>query len=146
MSIPSAAFAAATGPAKTMTYILRPRLTTHSSGRGVSLPFVVNLNGFGRCLPRRLIRALTYSARNIRERRDDHQADHGDRVRHEGLLCRGSGWLHHRLRRPTGHRLTTGCISFASETRCEDCPLWAIARALLLYAECGSLVGLAGFL
>lgn len=27
--------------------ILRPRLTTHSSGRGVSLPFVVNLNGFG---------------------------------------------------------------------------------------------------
>ena len=30
-----------------MTYFLRPRLTTHSSGRGVSLPFVVNLNGFG---------------------------------------------------------------------------------------------------
>lgn len=25
-----------------MTYILRSRLTTHSSGRGVSLPFVVN--------------------------------------------------------------------------------------------------------
>ena len=38
---------------------------------------------------------------------------------------------------PTGHRLTTGCISFASETRCEDCPLWAIAKALLLDAECG---------
>src|SRR3982751_2750062 len=73
------------------------------------------------------------------------QAGRNDRVGHEGLLCRGSGWLHHRLRRPTGHRLTTGCISFASETRCEDCPLWAIARALLLYAECGSLVGLAGF-
>src|SRR5215207_9802122 len=27
---------------ETMTYILRSRLTTHSSGRGVSLPFVVN--------------------------------------------------------------------------------------------------------
>jgi hypothetical protein len=41
---------------------------------------------------------------------------------------------------------STGCISFASETRCGDCTLWAIARALLLYAECGSVVGLAGFL
>src|SRR6185369_7573471 len=40
----------------------------------------------------------------------------------------------------------TGCMSFASETSCEDSPLWAIASRLPLCAECGSLAELARFL
>src|SRR5262245_42538070 len=51
-----------------------------------------------------------------RQRRYDYQADHGDRGGHGGVLCQGPGWLHHRLRRPSGPRLTTGCTSFASKT------------------------------
>lgn len=38
-------------------------------------------------------------------------------VGHEGLLYRRSRWQHHQLRRPPGRRLTTGCMSFASETK-----------------------------
>jgi hypothetical protein len=34
----------------------------------------------------------------------------------------------------------------ASETSCEDCPLWTTASGLPLCAECGSVAGLARFL
>lgn len=46
-----------------------------------------------------------------RQRRDDHQADQGDLVGREELLCRG----------PAGYIIG---MSFALETSCEDGPLW----------------------
>src|SRR5437016_4949720 len=36
-----------------------------------------------------------------RQRDNDYQASHSDGVGHERFLCRGPGWLHHLLRRPT---------------------------------------------